>query len=217
MDQVPCTYSYQLKDRQFHVISAAPTSAVPVRTIALDRTSRAGGSYQGELVAFKEHLSDAERLYVQKYLAWKWFGEGEKPVYTNTASALRVANGGTLSFTGAPTISVPAISGSGTISAGNLVGVSSLAFDFPDAGTYDRLAVEGTLALAAAGTVSVTVGAGATASGEYPLLTATALAGGLDDWTKAITNESRFSAALVRRDNALYLRLLPRGTVLLLR
>ena len=69
----------------------------------------------------------------------------------------------------------------------------------------------------AAGTVSVTVGAGATAPGEYPLLTATALEGGLDDWTKTITNESRFSAALVRRDNALYLRLLPRGTVLHLR
>ena len=148
---------------------------------------------------------------------WKWLGEGTEPVYTNTASALRVANGGTLSFTGAPTVSVPAISGSGTISAGNLVGVSSLAFDFPDAETYDRLAVEGALALAAAGTVSVTVGAGATASGEYPLLTATALDGGLDDWTKAITNESRFSAALVRRGNALYLRLLPRGTILVFR
>ena len=70
---------------------------------------------------------------------------------------------------------------------------------------------------AAAGTVSVTVGAGAAASGEYPLLTATALDGGLDDWTKTITNESRFSAALVRRGNALYLRLLPKGTALHLR
>ena len=217
VDGEPKAYSYNLTDKQFHVISAAPTNGVPVRSIARDRGARAGGSYQGELIAFKEHLSPARRAYLQKYLMWKWFGEGEKPVYTNTASALRVANGGTLSFTGAPTVSVPAISGSSTISAGNLVGVSSLAFDFPDAETYDRLAVEGTLALAAAGTVSVTVGAGATASGEYPLLTATALDGGLDDWTKTITNESRFSAALVRRSNALYLRLLPRGTVLHLR
>ena len=217
VDGEPKAYSYNLTDKQFHVISAAPTNGVPVRSITRDRGARAGGSYQGELIAFKEHLSSARRAYLQKYLMWKWLGEGTEPVYTNTASALRVVNGGTLSFTGAPTVSVPAISGSGTISAGNLVGVSSLAFDFPDAETYDRLTVEGTLALAASGTVSVTVGAGATASGEYPLLTATALEGGLDDWTKTITNESRFSAALVRRGNALYLRLLPRGTVLHLR
>lgn len=217
VDGAKVAWNNILTDKQFHVISAAPTDGVPNRSIARDRNARAGGSYQGELIAFKEHLSPERRAYLQKYLMWKWLGEGTEPVYTNTASALRVANGGTLSFTGAPTVSVPAISGSGTISAGNLVGVSSLAFDFPDAETYDRLAVEGTLALAAAGTVSVTVGAGATASGEYPLLTATVLDGGLDDWTKTITNESRFSAALVRRGNALYLRLLPRGTVLHLR
>ena len=217
VDGEPKAYSYNLTDKQFHVISAAPTNGVPVRSITRDRGARAGGSYQGELIAFKEHLSPARRAYLQKYLMWKWLGEGTEPVYTNTVSALRVANGGTLSFTGAPTVSVPAISGSGTISAGSLVGVSSLAFDFPDAETYDRLTVDGTLALAASGTVSVTVGAGATASGEYPLLTATALDGGLDDWTKTITNESRFSAALVRRGNALYLRLLPRGTILVFR
>ena len=70
---------------------------------------------------------------------------------------------------------------------------------------------------AAAGTVSVTVGAGATASGEYPLLTATTLTGRLDGWTKTIDNGSKLSAALVVRDNALYLRLIPRATVITLR
>ena len=217
LDGTSVAYNYNLTDKQFHVISAAPTNGVPVRSIARDRSARAGGSYQGELIAFKEHLSPDRRAYLQRYLMWKWLGEGTEPVYTNSAASLRVANGGTLSFAGAPTISVPAISGTGTIAAGSVVDVSSLTFDFPDETNYDHLTVTGTLGLAASGTVSVTVGAGATASGEYPLLTATALDGGLDDWTKTITNESRFSAALVRRDNTLYLRLLPRGTILVFR
>ena len=218
LDGTSVAYNYNLTDKQFHVISAAPTNGVPVRSITRDRGARAGGSYQGELIAFKEHLSPARRAYLQKYLMWKWLGEGTEPVYTNTASALRVANGGTLSFTGAPTVSVPAISGSGTISAGNLVGVSSLAFDFPDAETYDRLAVNGTLTLAAAGTVSVTVGAGATEPGDYPLLTATSLAGGdLGNWTKSVSNDSKLGATLAVQGNSICLRLTPKGTVLILR
>ena len=217
VDGEPKAYNYNLSDKQFHVISAAPTNGVPVRSITRDRTSRAGGSYQGELIAFKEHLSPTRRSYLQKYLMWKWLGEGTEPVYTNSAASLRVANGGTLSFTGAPTISVPTISGSGTISAGNLVGVSSLAFDIPAAETYDRLTVDGTLTLAAAGTVSVTVGAGATMPGDYPLLAARSLGGDLGNWTKSITNASQFGATLVVQGNALYLRLTPKGTLLFFR
>ena len=217
IDGKPESYTYKMTDRQFHVISAAPTNGVPTRSIALDRGARAGGSYQGELIAFKEHLSPARRAYVQKYLAWKWFGEGTEPVYTNSAASLRVANGGTLAITGAPAISVPSVGGSGTINVGQIVDVSSLAFDFPDETSYDHLTATGTLALAASGTVSVTVGAGATAAGDYPLLTATALEGDLDGWTKTIDNQSNMSASLVLRDNALYLRLLPRGTVIILR
>ena len=217
VDGEKVAWNYRLTDKQFHVISAAPTDGVPNRSIARDRSARAGGSYQGELIAFKEHLSSARRAYVQNYLAWKWFGEGTEPVYTNSAASLRVANGGTLAITGASAISVPSVSGSGTINVGQIVDVSSLAFDFPNETSYDHLTVNGALLLAASGTVSVTVGAGSTASGEYPLLTASALAGGLDGWTKAITNESRFSVALVKRGNALYLRLLPKGTILLFR
>jgi hypothetical protein len=218
LDGGTVAYNYNLTDKQFHVISAAPTNGVPVRSIARDRSARAGGSYQGELIAFKEHLSPDRRAYLQRYLMWKWFGEGTEPVYTNSASALRVANGGTLSFAGAPTVSVPAISGTGTIAAGNVVDVSSLAFDFPDARTYGQLTVNGTLTLAAAGTVSVTVGAGAKEPGDYPLLTATSLAGGdLRDWTQAIDNASNCDARVFAQGNALYLRLAPRGTVVILR
>ncbi len=218
LDGTTVAYNYNLTDKQFHMISAAPTNGVPVRSIARDRSARAGGSYQGELIAFKEHLSPDRRAYLQRYLMWKWFGEGTEPVYTNSASALRVANGGTLSFAGAPTVSVPAISGTGTIAAGNVVDVSSLAFDFPDARTYGQLTVNGTLTLAAAGTVSVTVGAGAKEPGDYPLLTATSLAGGdLGNWTKSVSNDSKLGATLVVQGNTIYLRLTPRGTVLILR
>ncbi len=217
LDGTSVAYNYNLTDKQFHVISAAPTNGVPVRSIARDRSARAGGSYQGELIAFKEHLSPERRAYLQRYLMWKWLGEGTEPVYTNSASELRVANGGTLSFAGAPTVSVPAISGTGTIAAGNVVDVSSLAFDFPDARTYGQLTVNGTLTLAAAGTVSVTVGAGATEPGDYPLLTATSLVGGLANWTQSIDNDSNLAPMLVTEGNTLYLRLTPKGTVLIFR
>lgn len=220
VDGVTKSDSYVMTDRQFHVISAAPTNGVPVRTIALDRAARAGGSYQGELVAFTNHLSAARRDYVQKYLMWKWFGEGTEPVWTNSVTALSVSNGGTLSFTDNPVVSVStvAIGGAGTINAGGVVGVSSLDFDFQDEDDHDLLTVNGEFAPEAAGTVTVTIGANAKTAGEYPLLTATTLAAdAFDGWTKSFDNRSTLSASLTVKDNQLLLRLLPKGTVIILR
>ena len=80
-------YNYNLTDRQFHVISAAPTNGVPVRSIARDRSARAGGSYQGELIAFKEHLSPVRRSCPGERLLS--YGNGECVAYCDNQERKR--------------------------------------------------------------------------------------------------------------------------------
>lgn len=215
-------FNHKLTDLRFHVISAAPTSAVPIRTIAYDRGAHVGGSYQGELIAFRKRLTERQRRYVQKYLAWKWFGEGAEPVFTNSLSALRMTNGGAVSVRGATVLEVDSIDagGSCTLTAVSVGNVSALSFGFSDASDHDSLTVNGLLTLAESGKVEVSVGAECRDVGEFPLLSATELTGGNpcgDGWTRTIGNASRRSASLVQRGNTLYLRLLPRGTVVILR
>ena len=218
VDATPRSYSYVLNDGAFHVISSAPSSPVPVRTIAIDRVNcRAGGSYQGELIAFRSNLSAARRLYVQKYLAWKWFGEGDEPAVA--VSGLSLANGGKVSFGGSPVVSVPtiALDGAGTISAGSVTGVSSLSFDFRSATDYDRLTVEGDFVFANSGTITVNVGSGVKGAGDYPIVSANALRGGNPlGWTRTIVNNTtRYNAQLVVVGNTLCLRLTPLGAILI--
>ncbi len=214
VDGEPKAYSYKLTDRQFHVISAAPTNSVPVRTIALDRNARSGGSYQGELIAFKEHLDAPGRLYVQKYLAWKWFGEGEKPVYTNVVLSVAVAHGGTVAFPETLPVSVPEIGvdGGGSVTAGRILGVSSLSFAF---GGEGGLVASCPMDFAEEGTLRVAIPADAV-PGEYPLLSATAFGGGNPlSWMRVVSNESNLCAALFIQDDTLYLRLTSKGTLML--
>ena len=218
VDATSCAYNYVLNDDKFHVISSAPTAPVPVRTIAIDRAKcKAGGSYQGELVAFRSNLSAARRLYVQKYLAWKWFGEGDEPAIA--VSGLSLANGGKVSFGGSPVVSVPtiALDGAGTVSAGSVTGVSSLSFDFRSATDYDSLTVEGDFVFANGGTITVNVGSGVKGAGDYPIVSANALRGGNPlEWTCTIVNNTtRYNAQLVVVGNTLCLRLTPLGAILI--
>jgi len=220
VDGTPRSWNYKLTDMMFHVISAAPSDNVPVRTITIDRNARAGGSYQGELIAFQKHLEPARRLYVQKYLAWKWLGEGEEPVYTNSLSSLSLAHGGTVAFAGAPDVHVPtvALDGAGTVRAGRLTGIESLSFDFRSETDYDRLTVDGILGFAESGTLSVNIGPDVSEAGDYPIVEADAFEGGNPlRWTRTVTNTSNFSATLYVDGSTLYLRLMSKGTLLLFR
>ena len=51
-----------------HLISAVPTDATTVTSMFLDRTSNAGGGWYGELVAFSNVLTVAERDFLMKRL-----------------------------------------------------------------------------------------------------------------------------------------------------
>lgn len=245
LDGADSSWSYCLTDRRFHVISLAPSNPIYMRTIALDRNCRAGGSRQGELIAFSKALTPARRKYVQDYLLWKWFGEGEKPTLAFSLPAVSLTGGAGAAFPDDWRLQTQALSGTGTLAAGGVSGVASLepgdsadapgalavsgdvalgagadlVFDFKSPAEYDSLAVSGALAATADTTLTVNVGKGADGvSGDFPILTAASFAGPSPlEWTRVVDNRSNRSVSLVMKDGALCLRLMPSGTVILLR
>ena len=200
VDGVEVPWTWKMDDRAFHLVSAAPTNAVYVRTIAYDRGCRAGGSYQGELIAFPARLSPLQRENLQRRLMWKWFGTGGvEPAWRVEAAFLRVRNGGRLAFEGSVEVAAAALDGTGTVEAARVTGVQTLApgdaagetgrlslvgalafadaaelaFDFNGADDHDAVTVSGALALPASARVTLTAAPGLTGvRGRFPVVTA---------------------------------------------
>lgn len=106
----------------FHLYDFAPTSAVAIGSIALDRTTTAGGLAVGEEMAFSRVLEADRRAFVSGYLLNKWFGVGTQAVFTNMLEDVTVENGATLTLGGeeqfgAMAFSVGMVSGCGTVDA----------------------------------------------------------------------------------------------------
>ncbi len=245
LDGADSSWSYCLTDRRFHVISLATSSPIYMRTIALDRNCRAGGSRQGELIAFSKALTPARRKYVQDYLLWKWFGEGEKPTLAFSLPTVALTGNAGASFPEDWTLQTATLSGTGTLTAGGVAGVATiapgdsadapgalavsggmtlaagaaLAFDFRSPTQYDSLAVSGAFTAPADVTLAIDVGKGAdNCSGDFPILTAASFAGTSPlEWTRVVNNRSNRSVSLVMKNGALCLRLTAKGTVFLFR
>lgn len=229
----------KLTDRKFHVVSLATSQPMNMRTIARDRGCRAGGSRQGELIAFAKPLSAARRTYVQEYLMWKWFGEGGKPALAFSLPTVTLTGNATATFPDDWTLQTASLSGVGTLSARGIADVKTLApagtltiggdlsldaaaelvFDFESPTSYDVVTVDGTFTAMSDTTIVLNIGKGAdNASGTFPILRATSFAGTPpSDWTCVVNNRSNRSAALVMQNGALCLRLTPKGTVILIR
>lgn len=229
----------KLTDRKFHVVSLATSQPMNMRTIARDRGCRAGGSRQGELIAFAKPLSAARRTYVQEYLMWKWFGEGGKPVLAFSLPTVTLTGNATATFPDDWTLQTASLSGVGTLSARGIADVKTLApagtlaiggdlsldaaaelvFDFESPTSYDVVTVDGSFTATSDTTIVLNIGKGAdNASGTFPILRATSFAGTPpSDWTCVVNNQSNRSAALVMQNGALCLRLTPKGTVILIR
>lgn len=245
LDGADSSWSYCLTDRRFHVVSLATSNPIYMRTIALDRNCRAGGSRQGELIAFAKALTPVRRKYVQDYLLWKWFGEGERPTLAFSLPSVALTGDARAAFPDDWTLRTAALSGTGTLAAGGVFGVASLepgdsagapgalavsgdmaldagadiVFDFKSPAEYDSLAVSGAFTAPPDVTLQINVGKGADGcSGDFPILTAASFAGASPlAWTRVVDNRSNRSVSLVMKDGALCLRLTPRGTVLLFR
>lgn len=229
----------KLTDRKFHVVSLATSQPMNMRTIVRDRGCRAGGSRQGELIAFAQPLSAARRTYVQAYLMWKWFGEGTQPMLDHSLSAVSLRAGAVATFPSYWALRTATVSGTGTLSAGLVADVETLApagtlaiggdlsldtaaelvFDFESPASYDVVTVDGTFTATADTTIVLNIGKGAeNCSGDFPILRATTFAGTPpSDWTCVVNNQSNRSIALVMQNGVLCLRLTPKGMVILIR
>ena len=204
----------------FHLLSVAPTSTVATTGFANDRFCLMGGLNISEYIAFGRTLNAKERDYVQKFLMAKWF-DAEMPSWPFAYDSLSIAAGATMSFDGAAAVTVPSISGGGTLDAKSVDGVSALNFTYTDRETWDSLTLKGDVTFA--DTVTVTVTAAdpkRVKKGEYTLLTVEdadtveipALQLNLVNFPTG-----RVVTSLVKVGNALVLKIEPHGLSVIIR
>ena len=159
------------------LFSMAATADVHVNSIQYDRTVP-GGAYVGEQLAFSRVLNERERDYLQKYLMWKWFGEGERPYWINGVfSSFAVSAGSSLRFSGNAVLSVSELSGAGTVRAGELVNVASVKADADDLAAGKHLAVDAALRFADNAAIEIKGSGRRLAPGDYTILSAVEIIG----------------------------------------
>ncbi|MDD4018600.1 MAG: hypothetical protein PHV28_11735 [Kiritimatiellae bacterium] len=217
VDGVEVAWNYNLPSG-FHMINFAPTSNTAICRFAFDRTSNGGGSYIAESIGFSNVLSVARRKFLESYLMYKWLGAPE-PVWTNELDEVAVAGGASLEVGGTDTLAVSRISGSGSITVAKVTGVSELSFTADASGQIDALSVNGELSFAPAVSVEVVFAdPDAAVPGDYPLVAATALGEtNVRAWTLTTNLSTAYSALLVRQNNTVLLRVIPKGIIVILR
>lgn len=217
VDGVAVAWNYALPSG-FHVVNFAPTNNTAISRFAFDRTSNGGGSYIAESIGFSNVLSVTRRKYMESYLMHKWF-ETPAPVWTNALDEVTVVGGASLVTGGTDVLAVSRISGSGSITAAEVTGVSELAFTSDASGHIDALSLNGELSFAP--TVSVEVAFADPDSpvlGDHPLVVATALGEtNVRAWTLTTNLSSAYSAFLIRQNNTVLLRIIPKGLIVILR
>lgn len=213
--------SCALKDMDPHLINTVPQSPCRVDAIAFQQVF-GGGQIMFEQIGFTNQLSAARRDWWQRHLAYKWFGQGVDPVWTNCyLSAVSVAADATLTLTGAANPIVAALSGAGTVNATTLQGVGSLSFDIEDVANGDALVVNGAVTFADA--VHVTVGGSAAIRlppGNYTLLQTSEDLGDLDlsSWTVDVSELSDKRTYAVRQiGNRIVLSVQQKGLAVIVR
>jgi hypothetical protein len=167
-------------------------------------------------------LPAERREYLQRFLAWKWFGEGTSPQHPFCSlAALELAHGGTLALTGTMPYACSSlkVEGVATMNGGlTLEEGGMLDFAVNDTNDVACLTVNGTFALPPSGTLKVQVGAGiAGATGSFPLITATELVGNVTGWIRDFEKEADVGVRVRVSDNTLLLDVLPSGMIIILR
>ncbi len=217
------TYNTELAAGTFYLVNVARDKNTSINQIALDRrmdSSRAGGMYCCEQIAYPTRLSDARRDFMNRHLMYKWFGEGERPVWTNTTlDAVSVAAGATLTTAPEDALALDSLSGNGHVKNGGVVFKAGATWSLtPVADLADAAHIDGTVGAVGALTLAVTVPDDfPMAEGDWPL----ACVGGLDiareNVTLALSRAIGKTARLRYADGVLFLNLAPKGTALLFR
>ena len=226
-DSVAKTKDYVPKG-SFEVLSFVPTADTHIGSIALDRSSAAGGCRISEMIAFSEAQSAEDRLYLERMLMKKWgtAANVDVPVRTNVFGSVTLRNGATFHPVDgiAPefVLKLDAASGDGTIDAAGvlLADGATLTFSVDGAsGAGDTLTVAGSLLAEDEVDVSVTFTSapprGAVAT--YTLVSATDADVDLSSWRLATNLGSNKRCELVQSAGAIQLRVHPGGLMMIVR
>ena len=152
------------------LFSMAADADLHVNSIQYDRTVP-GGAYVGEQLAFSRKLNADERDYLQKYLMWKWFGEGERPVWPGlNFVSLDVAKDASLSLPAHSQIPVTALSGTGAVACGEIFGIADVSVKLNDVASGNFMTVDGNVGFAAELAVNLEGDGTLLAEGEYTIL-----------------------------------------------
>jgi hypothetical protein len=145
----------------YQVIETHCTANARADGLAMDRTftNRRGGQRLAELLIYSRSVAEDERLMIESYLKWKWFGVVATnllymPLDGASAGTVRVTAGASLEL-GGFTQKTGTLVGGGTVGGGSLSGSGLVDLADPDAGT---LTVNGGLTLADGVTVQVSPG-----------------------------------------------------------
>lgn len=178
-----------------------------------------GGMVLAEILVFTNSISATKRDAAITHLMKKW-GIGGQSFDPPVISSVSAASGGTVVLD--TPVNAATLSGSGTIRAASVSGVSSLAANMDANGVLECLTVDGALAFAPNGTATISLPAGfKPAPGNYPLVTRANLAEGtaetLRNWSVVFSPEVDAMARLVVEEGNVVLVVLPRATVLYVR
>ena len=141
VDGEPSTYDAYVSgdNNELHVVGVCPTSeylgsvTFPVGAICVKSSSYGGGLRFGEYLAFNRELTDKERVYLNRHLAYKWLGSGEDAIWTNEITRLTVRNGATLTTSGGGMFYCTEIhSAGGTFNVPRIMGVNTLTYEFDE-------------------------------------------------------------------------------------
>ncbi len=224
----------------YQLIETLATAGARADGLAFDRTftERRGGQRLAELQIFNRPISDDERLAVEAYLNWKWFGRTTPnalvmPPDGASADTVRVASGATLALGGFSQMTRVLVGG-GTLSGGNVAVSGLVDLADPDAGT---LTVNGDCTLADGVTVQVSPGHTVDVNGKLiiggtgllewpdttPVVGETAIftydtlvgANNLKLWHSVDPAASSFYVRAYANAGTVYVRVHPKGTMIL--
>lgn len=221
----------------FRLFCAVPLAPVWIGAFGRRELYDVGGSYWLETAVFTQTNSVAARQKIRDYLYGKWFSD---QTMKTSFESLRVRNGGRLDLKIADKTqgyAVSALAGCGTIETDHPVsGVSSLSLEgvlsvtddvslsldnftvnFRSATEYDRLVVGGTLTLPSACTITVSSDVERLPLGEYPILTAENLVGGIANWTVDASSLKKDHVSLRKVGSSVCLAFTQGGTMVLFR
>ena len=206
--------------RCWHVTAAYGTWTTDIGAFAGGCDVMAGGQQIAESIAFKRLLTDDERTYLNAILDWKWLGGAKPaPVATNAIASVSLANGASLSLKSPDPVApfdIAAISGSGTLSANDIIGISSLSFNVAADSTADCITVDGSVTFAPPVLVTVSFEEGFTpVYGEQTLFTASSAANlSAENVSVDCPKLHQCAVKVIVTDNSIRLRLAPKGMVL---